>query len=739
MIPSIDSYSKDEIEGFLNFSSAGDIYFNLLKLENLDPIYRIRHQAWLKVALDNFHSKTDQKQRSAYWSLSMDLIVKSIFETYFTSKDSILILALGKYGSQVLNLSSDIDIILVADGPITQDLTKKARLFLQHLNAKTPYGFLTRVDLNLKPNKQPGIITESNNLTSYLWQSTELWERLIYTRARKICGQLKDETSLFSEINKFCFRKYIRLDLIVGLSDLIQKIMDHNLDEKNIKLCPGGIRSVELLLSAIQLLFGGRVPEFQSANTYNILNSLDKLHLYSESQIQNLISNYNTLRILEDRMQCILDEQTHTLLDSTDLSQVFLENKKNIQIFLSTIERGESTQASSLLDHLHQLLAEHPHLDEFIQFLKKHSAYIALFEKHPKSYGNLLKSLIYSPQVTKLILLRPDLMDMFLLKKTFLESEDSDEEFLIQLSDFKSISQITAIGEFLTELDINKFLIKNSKIADFSVTQIFNRVFNEKDVEILKLGKWSGNELGVFSDLDFIFVAKNETDRSKKSRKFISYLTHGTFHGPFYSIDLRLRPSGHAGPILTTNEKLKDYLENSAPVWLRQAYLRNKFLISQNKFIFSVKTPTEIEQKELIDIRMKRFTIATSNSISIKDSFGGIVDLEFYIQCCFLKLSQLPETDTFNEQVEELHQLKILDSNQSLYLKGTYTKLRILEQLSEILFRNSKINEINFVQISKIESYQNSLYKYDNFESLLQELLDNQKFIDERHPFLNPF
>ncbi len=734
-LPEIISYNPNQINEFTEFSPAGKIYLDLLKNAHLDIIYKIRHEAWLKTALANFHSQSDQQTRSAFWSKAMDSIVIHAFEKFFDVNDEILVLALGKYGSEVLNLSSDIDIILIADAPITAEYLKKARSFMQLLNAKTPHGFLTRVDLNLKPTDVSGPIVTASHLTSYLWNSNELWERLVYTRARKVCGQLKEEQDLFSEINKFCFRKYIRMDLVAGLSELLQKILNNNSDENNIKLCLGGIRTIELMLAAIQLLYAGRVSEFKSPKTYNILQALDKIRIFSDSQIFQLENNYNILRSAEDRIQSVLDEQTHSVHSTADIKSAMSENLKNLKIFLATIANTTSVVKSTLIEKLKELALKHFHLNDFVAFLIKHPSYIGLFETHPKSYDNLLKSLIYSPQVTRIILLRPDLMDMFLLKKTNFEADDTDEELLIKLSDFKSISQITAIGEFLTEYDLPKLLLRSSKTADFCVEKILAKVFVNESVDILKLGKWSSNELGIYSDLDFVITYEGSNELSRLARKFISYLTHGTFHGPFYNIDLRLRPSGNAGPILTNNLKLKTFLEGNAPVWLKQAYLRTNYLKTKADFNFNISVLNPSERLELLDIRTKRFTEPTINSIHLKDNFGGIVDIEFLIQCLFLNANKHPVAKTIEAQIKELSTFNLLNVQDADLICNSYQFLRFLEQISEILFKSSLITPLQFHKILELPNINEKLNGIKTFYALFLYLQDSQAMIAKLHPF----
>ena len=87
---------------------------------------------------------------------------------------------------------------------------------------------------------------------------------------------------------------------MVGLSELIQKIMSNNLDNNNIKLCPGGIRSIELMLSALQLLYGGRSVELQSPYTYEILNLLEDYKFNHKVEVEKNVMKQECENILKD-------------------------------------------------------------------------------------------------------------------------------------------------------------------------------------------------------------------------------------------------------------------------------------------------------------------------------------------------------------------------------------------------------------------------------------------------------
>lgn len=734
MVPKFSSYKPSELEEFSLFSSAGKRYLELIREKEIPSIYKLRHTGWLEAALANFHKKSRPKEISEHWSEIMDQIIKRVFNDFFHSDDKVLILALGKLGSKVLNLSSDIDIIILTDQVISNDLVKKTREFVRCLNAKTQYGFLTRVDLDLKPHDQPGPLVNSRQLNNHLWKSTELWERLVYTRARRICGGLESEESFFDEIQKFCFRKYIRLDLVQNLSDVLSKILNNNTEKNNIKLCSGGIRSLELLISATQLLYGGRDQNFKITNTFALFEYLLKTKIFNKEELKKVFICYQELRLLEDQLQAILDEQTHhaTLQQISKIDLDF--NQYFIRKFLKGLNQP-TVESSDLFSKLKESGIEHPHLNGFVAFLKKNKSYLALFEAHPIIYENLLRAMTYSPQATKLVLLRPDLLDIFLLKKINFDEQDFDEDFLMKLSDFKSISQITAIGEFLTHFNLEKLLVKSSKTADFCISKIKNRVFKDESVNILKLGKWSGGELGIFSDLDFIITYNGAANLTKQSRKFINYLTHGTFHGAFYEIDLRLRPSGTTGPILTEKEKLIEFLENQAPLWLKQAYLRNLFLDSDEKVNFEIKNVTDEQKAEVYAIRMKRFIETNSKSMFIKEAFGGVMDIEFYIQTLFLDLGKMPNSFKLAEQIDELTSLGRISSIDSKLVKENYMILRKYEQFAEIGFKTSQLSSEQTDSLFKIEGSLQEGIESNGFKFLITILKESQNIIDSHHPF----
>src|SRR5262249_18318481 len=136
------------------------------------------------------------------------------------------------------------------------------------------------------------------------------------------------------------------------------------------------------------------------------------------------------------------------------------------------------------------------------------------------------------------------------------------------------------------------------------------REFQGSTLEIIALGKWAGGELGLRSDLDFIFVTPDKPAESdfKVARRFISRLTDPAKGGNLYELDLRLRPSGQSGALLVSLPSLIEYWKNSAKAWERQAYLRARPIpdwLKLDKDILLSRGLNSDELSELKDIRTK--------------------------------------------------------------------------------------------------------------------------------------
>ena len=354
----------------------------------------------------------------------------------------------------------------------------------------------------------------------------------------------------------------------------------------------------------------------------------------------------------------------------------------------------------------------------------------------------LIKSLALlfstSPYLGGILSSRPELLDSFVLRRHDVFSEDLDES-LEQMAERRLLTELIAANEFLSRPDIPQFCKELSDTADTICLQLLKSLqhsYGDNGVSLITLGKWGGQELGLNSDLDFIFVTlKTPTPLDYKiAKRFISRLQDQHRGGVIYNIDLRLRPSGQAGPLLVAKDRLKEFLLTEAKVWQRQAYLRARSLCDfiSNEEIFSwtlFQRPTEEEIQELKDIKSKLLKGPQPQKLDLKHLPGGLIDIEFAVQQ-FLLLNNI--TPLSASTLDALNQIASTYP-ECLELKDIYLELRKVEQLHQIFSQQSgslldfrSASTKNLVRYSKIsaESFFLSLQEHLNRSLQILKLLD---------------
>lgn len=248
-------------------------------------------------------------------------------------QQQLIVLGMGKLGGGELNVSSDIDLIYVwpapgqTDGRKTIDnaefFQRVARRLSQLLGAVTEDGFVYRVDTRLRPFGESGpLVMNFDGLENYWLTQARDWERYAMVKARAVTGDPEDIAELQSLYRPFVFRRYLDYSAIESLRDLKRKIalsVKRQSMQDNIKLGSGGIREIEFIGQAFQLVRGGREPRLQIRPIRQVLALLVELQLLQEDEHQQLIGAYDYLRLVENAVQMMRDEQVHSIpTDSTD-------------------------------------------------------------------------------------------------------------------------------------------------------------------------------------------------------------------------------------------------------------------------------------------------------------------------------------------------------------------------------------------------------------------------------------
>ncbi len=238
-----------------------------------------------------------------------------------------MILAMGKLGGGELNYSSDIDLVLLypeegeTDGARSVDnaefFLRVAQKTVQMLATPTVDGFVYRVDLRLRPFGDSGRVALSTaSFEHYLQQHGRDWERYAYVKARPLTA-LEHFDDLYNEaIRPFVYRRYLDFGVFESLRDMkamIAREVERRELRDNIKLGPGGIREIEFIVQAFQLIRGGSDKRLQSRSLREVLPLLVGQRLLRKEAVSDLDAAYRFLRLVENRLQQWNDEQTHQL------------------------------------------------------------------------------------------------------------------------------------------------------------------------------------------------------------------------------------------------------------------------------------------------------------------------------------------------------------------------------------------------------------------------------------------
>ena len=244
---------------------------------------------------------------------------------------ALIVLGMGKLGAYELNFSSDVDLIFTfaehgetVNGPRSishnEYFIKLGQSLIKTLDQNTADGFVFRVDMRLRPFGQSGpLVVTYDALEHYYSTHGREWERYALIKARVINGSDQDRNYLRSLLTPFVYRRYIDFGVFESLREMksmIAREVKQKKKEHNVKLGAGGIREIEFLAQAFQLLRGGREPQLQERQVQKVLAYLGSQKLLPESVVSELLHSYDFLRRTEHRIQQIDDKQTHNLPDN---------------------------------------------------------------------------------------------------------------------------------------------------------------------------------------------------------------------------------------------------------------------------------------------------------------------------------------------------------------------------------------------------------------------------------------
>jgi len=309
------------------------VFMASLRRQRLREMVRI---AWRDLAGASSVPQT-LAETSAFADASIDAAVTFAFReleaTYGSPRNAngevqpLIVLGMGKLGGGELNFSSDIDLIFVfpekgeTAGSRSVDnedfFTRLGRLVIRLLGERTSDGIVHRVDMRLRPFGDSGPLTVSAAfLDNYLQTHGRDWERYAWVKARAITGLAAYKLVHAESVRPFVYRRYLDFGVFESLREmkaLIEKEVARRDLADHVKLGPGGIREIEFIVQAFQLIRGGQDRRMQTPSLLGVLPQLAGGKLLPARVAQELEAAYLFLRRLENRLQMLGDTQTHTI------------------------------------------------------------------------------------------------------------------------------------------------------------------------------------------------------------------------------------------------------------------------------------------------------------------------------------------------------------------------------------------------------------------------------------------
>jgi glutamate-ammonia-ligase adenylyltransferase len=240
---------------------------------------------------------------------------------------ALVIVGMGKLGGGELNFSSDVDLVFLfpeggeTDGERTlaneEFFTRLGQLVIRLLDAPTEEGFGWRVDMRLRPFGDSGpLVASFAAFEDYLQLHGRDWERYAWIKARAITGVEAYAELWRNVVRPFVYRRYLDFGVFDSLREMkgmIEREVARRELADNIKLGAGGIREIEFIVQAFQLVRGGQDQRLQSQQLLQVLPRLAGDKLLPAAVVASLQSSYLFLRRLENCLQMRADRQTHVL------------------------------------------------------------------------------------------------------------------------------------------------------------------------------------------------------------------------------------------------------------------------------------------------------------------------------------------------------------------------------------------------------------------------------------------
>ncbi len=293
---------------------------------------RLRNREYLRIALRDLHLSVPLREitfeisglTDAIMAVALDQVLGEGTADCITGNFSVL--ALGKLGGAELNYSSDIDLVFVLDDAAAcgentggrEAAERAGRAFITLLTRDTTEGRLFRVDMKLRPwGGQGALVGTVSQYRAYFQTEADGWELQAWIKARVACGAGAPGRAVIAEAQTRACAPENAEKVVASMCKVRLQGLDvlhrGEMLAGEVKLGPGGIRTVEFFTQALQLRHAARIPELLTGNTLEALGRLNRYGILPGARYQLLSEAYVFLRRVEHRLQLQGLQQRHAL------------------------------------------------------------------------------------------------------------------------------------------------------------------------------------------------------------------------------------------------------------------------------------------------------------------------------------------------------------------------------------------------------------------------------------------
>lgn len=326
------------------------------------------------------------------------------------------------------------------------------------------------------------------------------------------------------------------------------------------------------------------------------------------------------------------------------------------------------------------LLAEHPHAMQLLVKLCSSSPWLANYlTQHPILLDELLdtRTLYAKPDFTAL---RAELLERLA------EAEGDVERQMDVMRHFKHACVFRFAAQDINgELALETISDYLSELADLVMDVALDAIWpnvrgkhlDTPKFAVIGYGKLGGKELGYASDLDIIFLYDDTSPEAGEvyarfAQRINNWFNSLTSAGLLYETDLQLRPDGNSGLLVSSVAAFREYQLNKAWIWEHQALTRARYVAgdrSIGKAFDEIRVEVMTQQRDSIKLKAEVLSMREKmrdaqhfkgDVFDLKQSVGGIIDVEFLVQ--YLVLKNAPDYPQLTANIGNIGLLKLLAS-----------------------------------------------------------------------------